>query len=147
MTNDIIKGIIKALNDEFGTDETRKIIYKDVIRQGIITPCFLITSLKPSNARFLGDRRKINTQFSIQYFVSEDALEPLQECNDVADRLMYALEMIEVDGNLIHGTNPDVNISDEVLTFTINYNFFGYKVTDKEPAFENIDVKGGLKNG
>ena len=130
-----------------GIDETRKIIYKAVIRQGISTPCFLITSLKPSNARFLGDRRKINTQFSIQYFVSEDTLEPLQECNDVADRLMYALEMIKVDGNLIHGTNPDVNISDEVLTFTINYNFFGYKVTDKEPAFENIDVKGGLKNG
>ena len=147
MINNIIKGIAKALNDEFGNDETNKTIYLDVNRQGLEEPCFLIKCLKPSNTRFLGNRRKLNNQFAIQYITSEENIEPLQECNDVADRLMYALDMIEVEGDLIHGTNPDVNITDGVLTFTINYNFFGYKVTDKDPTFENIDMKGGLNNG
>ena len=93
MINNIIKGIAKALNDEFGNDETNKTIYLDVNRQGLEEPCFLIKCLKPSNTRFLGNRRKLNNQFAIQYITSEENIEPLQECNDVADRLMYALDM------------------------------------------------------
>ena len=50
--------------------------------------------------------------------------------------------MITVDSDLMRGTEMNADISDEVLTFTVNYNFFSYRTTDelKMEEFEGTET-------
>ena len=59
-----------------------------------------------------------------------------------AQRLFACLEMITVDSDLMRGTEMNADISDEVLTFTVNYNFFSYRTTDelKMEEFEGTET-------
>ena len=142
MINDIIIGISNAISDEFGSKYD---IYVDDVRQGLREPCFFIKALNPTNNRFLGNRRKLTNPFIIQYFPESNKAKT--ECNEVSDRLMNILDAITVDGDIVLGNNIQCQVTDNVLTCTVNYNFFGYKNVAKEPTFEDIKVKGGLNNG
>ena len=142
MINDIIIGISNAISDEFGSEYE---IYVDDVRQGLSEPCFFIKALNPTNNRFLGNRRKLTNPFAIQYFPKSNKAK--SECNDVSDRLMNILDAITVDGDIVLGNNMQCQVTDNVLTCTVNYNFFGYKNVTKEPTFEDIKMKGGLNNG
>ena len=142
MINDIIIGISNAIYAEFGSDYE---IYVDDVKQGLNEPCFFIKALNSTNNRYLGNRRKLTNPFVIQYFPKSN--KPKTECNDVSDRLMNILDMITVDEDKILGSNMQCQVTDNVLTCTVNYNFFGYKNVAKEPTFEDIKVKGGLNNG
>ena len=142
MINNIIKGISNAIYAEFGSEYD---IYTDNVKQGFSEPCFFIKALNPSNNMYLGNRRKLTNPFVIQYFPKSEKVQT--ECNDVSDRLMNILDIITVDEDKVIGSNLQCQVTDNVLTCTVNYNFFGYKNVTKEPTFEDIKVKGGLNNG
>ena len=122
MINEIIDGISVAINTEFGDDYE---IYTESIEQGLEEPCFSILCLNPTVEQFLGKRYFRTNQFCVHYFPKSN--ERRSECNEVAERLFNCLEVITAGGDLIRGTSLHSEISDDVLSFFVNYDLFTYK--------------------
>lgn len=141
MINEIIDGISVAINTEFGDDYE---IYTENIEQGLQEPCFSILCLNPTVEQFFGKRYFRTNQFCIHYFPHSN--ERRSECNAVAERLFNCLEVITVDGDPIRGTSFHSEISDDVLSFFVNYDLFVYRNEGTEEHMEIVkhktDVKG-----
>lgn len=137
MIKKIIDGILAALSEEFGDEYT---LYTESVMQGMKEPCFFVFCISPNTRVFRGRRYYHENQFAIQYLTAAD--EPRIECTNVAERLFACLELITVDGDLMRGTDMNAEISDEVLTFTVNYNFFSHRTTDelKMEEFEGTET-------
>ena len=140
MINSIISAISVALFNEFGEGYE---IYTEKIEQGLSEPCFLISSLTQNSNQFFSSRYKKNNLFSVQYFPSSQGIRA--ECNDVAERLNECLEWIEVDGDLIRGTNLTSELVDDVLNFTLNYNFFAVSKSDDVDAMEEFGINANVE--
>jgi hypothetical protein len=141
MINKIIDGISVAINSEFGDPYE---IYTESIEQGLTEPCFSILCLNPTIDQVLGNRYFRKHQFCVHYFPSSD--EKRSECLTVMERLMDALEIIEVGGDECRGTNIHGEVVDNVLSFFVNYDMYVYKEKAAEPAMETVihdtNVKG-----
>lgn len=141
MINSIIKSISISLNAEFG-DSYRN--YTEKVKQGLKEPCFFISCINPTHNLFLGKRYFRENQFCIQYFPADKSREK-EECNEVAERMEFCLEWLNVTGDLVQGTRMRYEVVDGVLNFFVNYNLFVYKVVDAVPMEEisqNVSVKG-----
>lgn len=139
--NNVIDGIVAALNTEFGDSYE---IYTEDVQQYLTEPCFSIVLVKPSQKQFLGKRYFRKHFFCIHYFPqSKD--EAKSECFDVEDRLMDCLEYIEVDGDVVRGTEMEGEMADGVLNFMVSYNMFVTKEEEGEPAMETIDHETQVK--
>lgn len=97
-------------------------IYTDKVTQGLREPCFLIRCLNGAKNVDLGRRYKRETQISVQYFPKVEG--DSAEINDVLERLLEALETIEVDGRLLHGKDITGTPHDGMLTVTASYDGF-----------------------
>ena len=141
MINKIIDGISVAINSEFGDPYE---IYTEDIEQGLVEPCFSILCLNPTINQVLGKRYFRTNMFCVHYFPSSD--EKQSECYAVIEKLMDALEIITVDGDLCRGTDMHGEVVDNVLSFFVNYDMYVYKEEAAEPAMEtvshNTNVKG-----
>ena len=129
MTNEIIRAVSIALNAEFGDDYK---IYGEEIKQGLKEPCFFVQCLEPTTELFIGRRYEKTTPLCIQYF-PQSRRTPETECNEVAERLMWCLEYITMDGKPYRGTKMKYSIEDDVLNFFVNFDFFVRKVVDSAP--------------
>lgn len=129
--------IAEALFQEFGSDYE---IYTERVEQGLTEPCFLIRCLNPTKIRHLGLRYKRTNQFSIQYIPS--TADVVAECTVVLERLFECLESVILHGKPVHGTELHGEITDGILTFTVNYDGFVLKTEDKYIMEElEIEVK------
>ena len=141
MINKIIDGSSIAINSCFG-DECE--IYTESVEQGFKEPCFSIVCLNPTIEQFLGSRYFRQNQFCIHYFPASS--DKRTECYSVMEKLMNALEIIEVEGEKSRGTNMHAEIVDEMLHFFVNYDLFVYKqkepVSPMETAIYGANVKG-----
>lgn len=133
MINEIIDGISVAISLEFGDPYE---IYTESIEQGLIEPCFSILCLNPTINQVLGKRYFRTNQFCIHYFPSSD--EKRSECQTVIERLIGALEIITVNGDLCRGTDMHFEIDDGVLSFFVNYDMHVYKEASVEPVMETV---------
>lgn len=104
-------------------------IYTDKVTQGLREPCFLIRCLNGATNVDLGRRYKRETQISVQYFPKAEG-----DCAEIADaleRLLEALDTIEADGCLLHGTGLSGTPHDGMLTVTAGYD--GFVLREYEP--------------
>ena len=140
MIKKVIDGICLAIASKFGEDRD---IYTEAVDQGLEDGSFAIVCLNPTNEQFLGNRYFRTNQFCIHYFPKTK--KPRSECLEVLEDLYDALETIEVDGDLIRGTNMTNEMDEGVLHFFVNYNFFTIRKSDEtymEHLDHNSDVKG-----
>lgn len=140
MINKIINGICLALSSNFGEERE---IYTEAVEQGLEDGSFFVLCLNPTNSRFLGERYYRTNQFCIHYFPQTD--NPNSECLEVLEELYDTLELIDVDGDLVRGTNMSSEMTDGVLQFFVNYDFF--TIGEKDETFmedfeQTLDVKG-----
>ena len=149
MIQSIIDAICLAIHNEFGNDYE---IYTESVEQGLEEPCFFVLCLNPTKEKFLGNRYFRTNQFCIHYFPQSN--DKRTECLEILERLFDALEIIEVDGDSIRGTNMKSEMDEGVLHFFVNYDFFMiHKSTDEDDGVRmehfdhNLDVKGQMKNG
>lgn len=133
----MIKEVIEAISRKL--DEVADIpIYVDKIPQELQAPCFYIKLLRPTDNVFF-DKRYYRTQlFNVHYFPST---EDNSELWDMSDKLMNALEYVELDGEPIRGTSMSSELVDYVLHVSVNYNFFYYKDREPEEYMENLEVE------
>ena len=118
MTNEIIAAISNALFNEFGYEN-----HMEEIKQDLKEPCFFISSINPEFRRYLGKRYLEQNQFCIQYF-PESKEGANEECFNVACRMNWCLEIIEVMGKQIRTTGVNYKVVDEVLNYFVDYNCF-----------------------
>lgn len=145
MINSIIASISITLDAEFNKDKSEDYeIHSEEIKQGLKEPCFFIQCLNPTTELFLGKRYFRQNQFCIQFFPATDKKQ--RECNEVAERMIWCLEYITVNGDLFRGTKMKHEVVDGILNFFVNYDCFVYRVEENTPMGEmisHIDVKEG----
>lgn len=139
MIEKIIDGICLALSSNFGEDTE---IYTEGVEQGLTDGSFAIVCINPTSSRFLGNRYFKTNQFCIHYFPKSN--EPKSECLSVLEDLYDILETIEVDGDLIRGTDMSSETDDDVLHFFVNYDFFTIRRVD-ETYMDDYDYDSELK--
>ena len=125
MINEILKGLAKALRDEFGESFN---IYLSEVEQGLIEPCFFISVLNPDVKQVLGRRYVLNCPVSVQFISGEDR----EVVNNTGSRLFNCLELISVSGDLVRGRNMSYSVNEDILTFTVTYNIYFYKKQAEE---------------
>lgn len=125
MINEILKGIAKAIRDEFGESLN---IYLNEVEQGLIEPCFFISVLNSDVKQVLGRRYVLNCPVSVQFISGEDR----EVINAQGSRLFNCLELISVSGDLVRGRNMSYSINEDILTFTVTYNIYFYKKQAEE---------------
>lgn len=140
MISKIINGICLAISSNFGEERE---IYTEAVEQGFEDGSFFVLCLNPTNSRFLGERFFRTNQFCIHYFPKTD--EPNTECLEILEELYDTLELIEVEGDLVRGTNMSSEMTDGVLQFFVNYDFF--TIGERDDTFmedfnQTTDVKG-----
>lgn len=133
MINDIVIAISQRLDEVFG-DEYR--YHMDAIPQGAQTPCFFILLLQGTQTQIIGNRYYREHSFDIHYF--PQSVQPMQEIQDVAARLMMDLEYVDLGSGLIRGTEMRYEVQDDVLHFFVQYNFFVLKVPDEVPLMREL---------
>lgn len=141
MINKIIDGISIKLNQVFGDGYS---IYSEGVEQGLTEPCFFIAFLNFGQTHRRGNRYFREHFFDIHYFpLSEE--EKNNEINEVSEQLTSELEYIQVDGDLIRGTDINHETVNGVLHFFVNYNLHVYKVGDVIDRMETLEIDNGVK--
>lgn len=139
MINTIIEAISISLNEEFG-DEYE--IMMEESKQDLNEPCFFISCLNPTTKLFLGTRYFRDNQFCIQYFPGTEDIN--EECNVVAERMIWCMEYIETAGDQMRGTDMKYEIVDGILNFFVNYDCFVYRAKENT-AMETIEKTQHVK--
>lgn len=141
MLNNIIDGISVKLDKSFGNEYT---IYSEDVEQGINEPCFFIVPINSSKVLYPNARELKKNSFDVHYFPKSN--DKSFEINEIAEMLLEELEYIEIDGDLVRGTNMNFEIIDNVLHFFVDYNYFTIKSNDTE-KMNDVELFGGLKRG
>lgn len=141
MTNEIVKGISRALYGAFGDEYT---IYKEDVPQNFTEPCFSIVHVRGESDMKSPTRYFIHNLFDIHYF-PKDELNLRTEMRSVIESLFLSLEYINVLDNLCRGTKMSYEIIDGVLHFFVNYDMFVTKNVVKESSMETLEHKPTLE--
>lgn len=139
------KGIMKKINTF--RDKATTELYAEGIAQDFEEPCFFIKELKSNQNRELGNRYKRGHFYDIHYFPNPKSSRTNAELRQMAELLYDNVEYIEVAGKPLMGLDMNHEIIDGVLHFFVKYPMYLYKETDPIPAMENLDQRGGLKDG
>ena len=131
----LIDAIAEALFQEFGSTYE---IYTEKVEQGLTPPCFLIRCLNPTKNIHIGRCYKRTNQCSVQYIPSTDS--SIEECNSVMERLFECLESVILSDKPIRGTDLHGEVTDRILTFTVNYDGFVLKEEIEETGMGGIEV-------
>lgn len=145
MINETIKGISRAIFEEFGKGYA---IYKEDIPQNFTEPCFSIVHVRGTNELKLKNRYMRRNLFDVHYFPKGGRNEK-EDMHNVAERLFLCLEHIKLLDNLIMGSKMSPEIVDGVLHFFVHYDFFVKRQVDEDnPMIEiNSTIKGRNENG
>ena len=131
--NEIINAISVAISKKYPDFE----VYTDKVEQGLKEPCFFIKNLKRTYGTFLSKRYKTTNLFSIQ-LIPDDSI----NANEVMASLFSLLEFITIEnGDIFKATNMSMETTDEVLTLTLNYDFFMKESVKKDNLMNNYGVK------
>ncbi|GFN35818.1 phage tail terminator family protein [Tepidimicrobium xylanilyticum] len=144
MIDEIRKAILRKINT-FRDKDTK--IYSESIEQGFQEPCFYIKEVNSSQNRELGNRYKREHLYDIHYFPNPNSSTKNTDMRAMAEVLYEQLEYIEVAGRPLRGYDMNYRIVDGVLHFFVKYSMFVKKEAEPIPFMENLEIKGGLKDG
>ena len=138
MTREIVKGIRNALFQEFGYES-----HTEPVGQEKTTPCFLISCVHSSDKKYPGNRYLLTNDFRIRYLPKpEENAE--SEYYEMAERMKKCLEFIQIESQQIPSGEKKYEITDQGLSFFVNYNCFVYKAGEQS-AMERMDSKTNVK--
>lgn len=136
MLNEIIDGMCEAIHEGFGDKYT---IYTDVNKQGLTEPCFSIFPIQPRQKQVLGQRYFKENPMCVNFFPVQGTED--SELYKVIEKLFSILEYITCGGDLVRGSNMTANISDGVVVFNVDYNFYVRRVETVEPDMEELEMR------
>lgn len=132
MVTKVIDAISTTLYDEYGLT-----IYVNEVKQGLRTPCFLISIIQPSVTAVLPPRQLVSAPMVVQYV--PDGHKTKKELVTLGFELSQILGYVTTpDGDVLRGKNMSYEISDDILNFYIDYDFY-IKSVIEEDAMERLD--------
>lgn len=145
---EIIDAICDALFAAFGA--THK-IYTEQVEQGFEAPCFFVKCVDPAQRLMITSMYQRTHTFSVQFFPAVEG--SYNECQTATEKLFDCLEDLEVVQTvgtttvtrILHGLDMHASVTDEVLTFLVDYNLFLLNQGTLEDDMAEIDYDLGLK--
>lgn len=142
MVNKTINAVIAALHNTFGDDYS---YLKENNEQGLPTPCFLVSLLRPTSRGSLWRTYSRVMPIVINYFPKSD-VRPKNECYDVGERALEAVEVIEIEGVKVSGTDLEIQlVDDNVLQIFVTYDFWTQTVREPDEPVEELVSDINLK--
>ena len=130
----VINGLVKRLHECFPDHK----IYTENVEQGLSPPCFSVICEQPVFRRVMGKRYFRSFDFCIYYYPKKDDF--FSEINEVSEKLIPSLELIEVDGDLIRGSDFSTKTVDDVMVICATYGTFVYD-GEKVPTMESLSYR------
>lgn len=142
MVNKTINAVMTALYNTFGDDYS---YLKENNEQGLPTPCFLVSLLRPTSRGGLWRTYNRVMPIVINYFPKSD-LRPKNECYDIGERALEAVEVIEIEGVKVSGTDLEIQmLDDNVLQIFVTYDFWTQTVREPDEPVEELVSDINLK--
>ena len=142
MVNKTINAVIAALHNTFGDDYSD---LKENNEQGLPTPCFWVSLLRPTSRGSLWRTYSRVMPIVINYFPKSD-VRPKNECYDVGERALEAVEVIEIEGVKVSGTDLEIQlVDDNVLQIFVTYDFWTQTVREPDEPVEELVSDISLK--
>lgn len=138
MVKDIVNGIVTMLEATYGEDIH---IYTDGVQNELTMPCFLVKLIKGSRKQMMSNRLYLEHSFNIQYYPG--TVNKNSEISEIVPGLS-ALEYITSDGKLLRGTKMNYEITEEILHFYVQYNFFAYTTKEEIDKMQSLNVKNEI---
>lgn len=126
MTTEVVNGVIAAIKTAFPESD----VFDNPAKQGIEENSFSVRCVQPTHEQFLGRRYHKSHLIEIVYFPPNG--QEYTRCNQIAEQLFEALEIIQAGDDPIRGTHMEPRYSDEnrALVFTVVYDYFVIKEND-----------------
>ena len=142
MVNKTINAVIAALHNTFGDDYS---YLKENNEQGLPTPCFSVSLLRPTSRGSLWRTYSRVMPIVINYFPKSD-VRPKNECYDIGERALEAVEVIEIEGVKVSGTDLEIQlVDDNVLQIFVTYDFWTQTVREPDEPVEELVSDISLK--
>ena len=142
MVNKTINAVIAALHNTFGDDYS---YLKENNEQGLPTPCFLVSLLRPTSRGSLWRTYSRVMPIVINYFPKSD-VRPKNECYDIGERALEAVEVIEIEGVKVSGTDLEIQlVDDNVLQIFVTYDFWTQTIREPDEPVEELVSDISLK--
>ena len=142
MVNKTINAVIAALHNTFGDDYS---YLKENNEQGLPTPCFLVSLLRPTSRGSLWRTYSRVMPIVINYFPKSD-IRPKNECYDIGERALEAVEVIDIEGVKVSGTDLEIQlVDDNVLQIFVTYDFWTQTVREPDEPVEELVSDISLK--
>lgn len=142
MVNKTINAVMAALHNTFGDNYS---YLKENNEQGLPTPCFLVSLLRPTSRGSLWRTYSRVMPIVINYFPKSD-VRPKNECYDIGERALEAVEVIEIEGVKVSGTDLEIQmLDDNVLQIFVTYEFWTQTVREPDEPVEELVSDISLK--
>lgn len=129
---DIWCDCIKQFNQTNNVDDTKNIVSS-----------FFIDVIKIRNNQKLWNRNQRNYDFDIYYFIPENKSISFFEWTEI---MLLSFKTLEVDGDLYHITNVEIDRVDDIGHFTFSIKFYTLEIEQKQ-MMEELILKEGVNNG
>lgn len=118
--------IIRQIKEVFGNVK----VYDEPIRQGLVTPAFLVLIFDSLQNRQLRSTVSRTYSINVTYFPSTE--DKRNECDEVLE--MFQTEFIRIGKHHVH--NIEGTVSDDVLVITFNVNALLREVVEGTKMYE-----------
>ena len=139
MLHTVIEAVCTALTAKFGDAYT---VRSEEEEQEPKSPCFFVSCKGSEIRQYPGRRYFWKNLFCIQYIPVSKC--PNAECHKVGERLLSCLEYIAVSDTRMRGIVSRYEITDGLLYFYINYDFFT-QGRQETICMETATLKNNLK--
>lgn len=135
MIDSVLNSVTKTLHATFGDNYH---YYVEDIEQDLQTPCFTIEPLILTSRSI--NRKDYHKNFSIVlHYFTDDRKNKKKDSLIMAEKVLEAIEYIEIDNHLLRGEDMEYAITDDVLQIFITYNFWTEREEVVEDAMEILE--------
>lgn len=110
-------------------------IYTEEVEQGLEPPCFSVICGEPFIERVVGKRFFRRFDFCVYFYPAGGNV--FSESGSVWDKLIPALELIDVGGDLIRGSDFSTKVVNGVMVMCVSYGTFVFD-DEKAPTMGNL---------
>ena len=137
ITNQIMIAMTKALKKQFPDYK----VYGEEIKQGFQAPCFFLAVINTNSKQKMIGKRYLRTISLDVHFFSEKNEEQNEQMYEMGDLLYPLLEVLQLEEQILQGSEMNFEIIDGVLHFFVDYKVFVYRQTEPDVYMEKLNVE------
>lgn len=127
----------KALKKQFPDYK----VYGEEIKQGFQAPCFFLAVINTNSKQKMIGKRYLRTISLDVHFFSEKNEEQNEQMYEMGDLLYPLLEVLQLEEQILQGSEMNFEIIDGVLHFFVDYKVFVYRQTEPDVYMEKLNVE------